>query len=115
MVEYFKVLSDITRLRIVALLIQKEMCVCEIECSLDLTQSNASRHLSALTRSGILTKRKQAQWTYFKISEEFQTQHKILLEYLMQELPKMSTYQDDLNAYEGCRASMPCRNEKNEL
>lgn len=111
MVEHFKVLSETTRLRIIALLLNREMCVCEIECSLELTQSNASRHLTALTRSGILTKRKQAQWTYFRINENFQTEHKKLWEYLIEKLPQMQTYQSDLSAYEGCRAIMPCRNE----
>lgn len=86
-------------------------CVCEIECSLDLTQSNASRHLTALTRSGILTKRKQAQWTYFRINENFLTEHKKLWEYLIEKLPQMQTYQSDLSAFEGCRAIMPCRIE----
>ena len=60
----FKALAEESRLRILSLLIEGEMCVCEIEACLGMTQSNVSRHLSALKNSGILDSSKQAQWHY---------------------------------------------------
>ena len=54
MVDIFKALAEETRLRIFAQIIKGDMCVCEIEECLHLTQSNASRHLTALKRAGIL-------------------------------------------------------------
>lgn len=60
MVERFKALSDETRLRILSLIVKKEMCVCEIETALGLTQSNASRHLTTLKQAEILESYKSA-------------------------------------------------------
>lgn len=47
-VEIFKALADENRLRILNVLNQGELCVCEIETLLGITQSNASRHLNKL-------------------------------------------------------------------
>lgn len=62
MVDILKALADETRLRIVAILLQGPLCVCEIEACLSLTQSNVSRHLTVLKRAGILDSYKVAQW-----------------------------------------------------
>lgn len=62
-----KALSDETRLRILNLLYEKELCVCDINESLDIMQTKASRHLSYLKKAGLITGRKQAQWVYYSI------------------------------------------------
>ncbi|WP_048062023.1 ArsR/SmtB family transcription factor [Methanocorpusculum labreanum] len=67
----FKACGDTTRLRILALLQGNELCVCEIEAALSLSQPNASRSLTILKNAGIIQSRKQAQWTYYKISDDF--------------------------------------------
>ena len=46
--QIFKALSDRTRLRMVSLVMKHELCVCEIMEVLNLSQSNASRHLTIL-------------------------------------------------------------------
>lgn len=100
----FKALSEESRLRILAILMERDMCVCEIEVCLNMTQSNASRHLTALKNSGILDCYKQAQWTYYKISEKFKTDDHELWSYLQRILPKIPTYQkdqDETNKYKG--------------
>ncbi len=100
----FKALSEESRLRILAILIERDMCVCEIEICLNMTQSNASRHLTALKNCGILDCYKQAQWAYYKISEKFKTDDHELWSYLQRILPKIPTYQkdqDETNKYKG--------------
>ena len=62
LVDMFKALAEESRLRILALLLHDEMCVCEIEGCLKMTQSNVSRHLAGLKNSGILDSYKQAQY-----------------------------------------------------
>ncbi len=69
--QLFKALGDTTRLRILALLLDTELCMCEIEGGLSLSQPNASRHTAILRTAGIIQVRKQAQWTYCKISDAF--------------------------------------------
>ena len=71
MVEIFKSLSDDNRLRMINLLLQAELCVCEIEVLLDLTQSNASRHLNKLKSAKIISSSKDAQWIHYKLDDQF--------------------------------------------
>ena len=54
MIDILKALADESRLRILSQILKGEMCVCEIEHCLSLTQSNASRHLNILEKAGIL-------------------------------------------------------------
>lgn len=69
LIHVMKALSDETRIRIINLLIQGDLCVCEIEVLLDINQSNASRHLNKLTNAGIIDYYKVAKYVYYKINE----------------------------------------------
>jgi ArsR family transcriptional regulator len=100
MVDIFKALAEESRLRILSLVIDNDMCVCEIETSLNMTQSNASRHLTVLKQCGILQSYKKAQWTYFGMSEKFKLEQKELFQYLQIKLKKLPTYQKDYIEYE---------------
>ncbi len=62
-----KALSDETRLRIVNLLYEKELCVCDIMEALKISQTKASRHLTCLKNAGLVSDRKHAQWVYYSI------------------------------------------------
>ncbi|MGH4138777.1 ArsR/SmtB family transcription factor [Clostridium sp.] len=95
MVEIFKALAEENRLRILALLMKDEMCVCEIEDCLNMNQSNVSRHLTALRRCGILEGYKKAQWVYYKIDNNFIEKNPDLYAYLKKELKQLSTYNSD--------------------
>ena len=63
--EVLKALADPNRLRILNLLYEKTLCVCDLEAILDLNQSNLSRHLSRLKQAGIVDARKKALFTYY--------------------------------------------------
>lgn len=65
-----KALSDETRMRILNILKEGDLCVCEIEVLLDINQSNASRHLNKLTNAKILDYYKVAKYVYYKINED---------------------------------------------
>lgn len=113
MVDIFKALSEESRLRILSMLIEDEMCVCEIEACLKMTQSNASRHLTALKKSGILESYKRAQWMYYKISREFIEENKELWEYLKTRLKELPSYISDYEEYKKCKVQGLCNcNEK---
>lgn len=112
MIEIFKALSEESRLRIIALLIDKEMCVCEIESCLGLTQSNASRHLTLLKKCGILESYKNAQWAYYRVNEKFKNEHIELWKYLQSKLKELPTFQIDKEACEKCRAQDICNYSK---
>ncbi len=108
MVDIFKALSEESRLRILSLLMDNEMCVCEIESSLKMTQSNVSRHLTALKQSGILENYKKAQWTYYKVNPRFIMDNKELWEYLKRNIKELPSYSKDIESYLECQKQDLC-------
>ena len=73
--EAYKVLSDETRLVILALLLAYgELCVCDVEAALGITQSKASRHLRYLKNAGLLEDRRSGIWVYYRLSKGTNTE-----------------------------------------
>lgn len=68
--QTFKALADETRLRILALLTQGELCVCDLMAILQLPQSTVSRHLAYLRNAGLLTDRREGVWMYYRLAEQ---------------------------------------------
>ena len=66
--DVFKALADKTRLRILALLGNNEVCVCHIHDSLGLPQPTVSRHLAYLRRSGLVDVRRDGVWMHYQAS-----------------------------------------------
>jgi len=65
--DYFRGLSDPTRLRIVNLLFHEELCGCEIQWLLGITQPLASRHLLYLKRSGLVVDRRDGFRVFYRL------------------------------------------------
>jgi len=84
----FSSLSDPTRLRIYGILLNKEMCVCQIESVLGMSQPRISRHLKILSEAGLIDGRKNAQWVLYKAVENRQTS---LLRAIMNNDKELST------------------------
>ena len=70
LVVIFKALSDETRLRIIKLLEQGELCVCDITAALDMVQPKVSFHLSTLKEAGFIKDRKQGKWIHYSLNEK---------------------------------------------
>jgi ArsR family transcriptional regulator len=81
-VEVMKALSDESRIRIASLLTEKELCVCEIEAILDMSQSNVSRHLMKLKNAGIVDARRESQWIFYSVNEAFGNENGSLMDYV---------------------------------
>src|SRR3954464_7022175 len=64
----FKALADKTRLRILALLGNNEVCVCHIHDSLGIPQPTVSRHLAYLRKTGIVAVRRDGVWMHYRVS-----------------------------------------------
>jgi ArsR family transcriptional regulator len=65
----FAALADPTRLRILSLLGDGEICVCHLHASLDVPQPTASRHLAYLRKSGLVEARRDGVWMHYKLAE----------------------------------------------
>jgi ArsR family transcriptional regulator, arsenate/arsenite/antimonite-responsive transcriptional repressor len=93
--DILKSLSDETRLRIINLLYVKELCVCDIIETLNITQTKASRHLQYLKNAGLVKDRKHAQWVYYSIIKKTNTRFLDIL--IHENISILEPYKSDLN------------------
>ncbi len=70
LIKVMKALSDPNRVRIVKLLEQKELCVCELQEALNLAQSTVSKHMKVLEEAGFVDYRKNGSWIIYRLSTE---------------------------------------------
>ena len=77
----FKALAEPTRLELVALLLHHgELCVCDAEAILGVTQSKASRHLRYLLATGLVQGRRDGLWMRYRIVEQPGPEQQVVLE-----------------------------------
>jgi len=110
-VQMLKALGDETRIRIVNILRHGPLCVCEIESILEVTQSNASRHLNKLMNANLVTYYKEAKFVYYKLDEESLNEYsfiKILLDKQLEKEEKLKYDYDILINYKN--AGLTCDN-----
>jgi len=96
LIEIFKALGDENRIRILNLLIRQELCVCEIETVLEITQSNASRHLNKLKSAGVITNEKKSQWVYYRVDNKFIEENNLLYEFLKNKMDENTQWIRDV-------------------
>lgn len=66
--EIYKVLADKNRIRILKMLENRKMCVCEITYVLGLAQASVSRHVKRLKKAGIIDSDQDGFWTNYYIN-----------------------------------------------
>lgn len=69
-VKMFKALSDETRLRIYLLLLQGELCVCELVNILNMEQSRISHSVRILKEAGLVVNRREGKWIIYAVNPE---------------------------------------------
>ena len=69
MERLFPAMGDVTRLRILGLLLTGEVCVCHIHESLKVSQPKASRHLAYLRRAGLVETRREGLWVHYRLAD----------------------------------------------
>lgn len=95
LLKLIKALSHENRLRILNLISQQDLCVCEIEHIMQINQSNASRHLSKLKQANLIYGEKKAQWIYYHIKTETIEEYQFIKLLLNHELDKLVICQED--------------------
>jgi len=88
LVNEFKALADKTRLRIIALLFNKSLCVCEIMDILEMTQSRISRHMGILKQAGFIEEERKGKWVIYRIADK----ENIILPYVCQKVKENPGY-----------------------
>lgn len=68
-IEMFKALADENRLRILCMLSCGELCACDIQDSLNLTQPTISHHMKILQQAGLIEVEKRGKWAFYAIKQ----------------------------------------------
>ncbi len=100
-----KALADETRLRIINLLKENEMCVCELEVILDMSQSNVSRHLGRLRAEKIISFERRGQWIHYRIDPDFIKENQLLYQHLKDKMKNLALFDKDLKRLEQYKRS----------
>jgi ArsR family transcriptional regulator len=66
-VTFFRAVADETRWRIVRLVMDRALCVCELADILGMPQSSVSSHVQIIRKAGLLESETCGKWTYFRI------------------------------------------------
>jgi len=64
----FRALADPTRLRLLNLIADREICVCYFVEILQMSQPKISRHLAYLRRAGIASARREGKWIHYRLA-----------------------------------------------
>lgn len=97
LVEEFKTLGDKTRLRILGLLRNRELCVCDLTEVLQISQPGVSQHMRRLRQSGLVKERRGGQWTYYSLNGE-----NPFLGIILPLIPVIQEDEEGLNHASGC-------------
>ena len=103
LVQYFRALSEEVRLRIIMLLTQGELCVCDIMEILNEPQSKVSRHLSYLKSSGLISGKRVGVWMHYALSEERDEVLDAQIDFMRQRLSHLPGFTDDMTRMETLR------------
>lgn len=68
--DFFKVLGDSTRIRILSALAHSELCVCDIAHVLNMTQSSISHQLRILKQARLVRNRRDGKVVYYRLDDE---------------------------------------------
>lgn len=68
--EFFKALGDENRLKILKMLAEKDMCVCEIIDELNVSQPAISHHLKTLKQAGVVEDRREGKWIFYSLNQK---------------------------------------------
>jgi ArsR family transcriptional regulator len=83
--KIFKGLADPTRLRIVSLLLRRDLCVCELMFILKMEQSRVSHQLRILRDADLVEDRREGKWITYRISDKARPNLEGLLNQLLKE------------------------------
>jgi len=90
-IRVMKALSDPSRVRVLKLLQDGELCVCNIQTYLQLAQSTVSRHMKVLEDAGLVQRRRQGTWIMYKLSDQHESEYEAVM------LSHLKTWLEDDN------------------
>lgn len=112
--QIYKALSEEMRLRILMLLTQGELCVCDIMAVLDEPQSKVSRHLAYLKNTGFIQGKRVGTWMHYFVREPLDELRSAHLELLKKELSAREWAQADIQKMREVQELKLCENSPSD-
>lgn len=109
MERLFEALADRTRLRLLNLLAQGEICVCYFTAILGAPQPTVSRHLAYLRRTGLVDTRREGKWIHYRLAEPADAASARVLRTVLDEIATDREMQRDVKALQSacCAVRLP--------
>jgi ArsR family transcriptional regulator len=104
----FKTLSDPTRLRLLNLLAQGEVCVCDLHGTLGIDQPKVSRHLAQMKRAGLVEARRNGKWMHYRLARHGDT----LVRHVLAGLHAWMRQHPRMTSERGRLGKVCCQNDK---
>ncbi|MFS0728323.1 ArsR/SmtB family transcription factor [Paenibacillus sp. 1P07SE] len=98
MAETFKLLGDKSRLTILGLLKERELCVCNLVDIMQMSQPSISQHLRKMKAGGLLNEYRRGKWVYYSLSLEEKPYVKDVLESIPSQAEKLEWLDQQLAA-----------------
>ena len=92
---FFSALADRTRLRLLNLMRDSEVCVCFLADTLETNDPKISRHISYLKRANLVTGRRDGKWMHYSINEPTDPNAKQVLQHTLDLLASDPEMQKD--------------------
>ncbi|MFZ5759628.1 MAG: ArsR/SmtB family transcription factor [Thermodesulfobacteriota bacterium] len=106
-IRVMKALSDPNRVKILKMLEEKELCVCEITAVLELAQPTVSKHLKLLEDAGLVASSKDGSWVIYRLETTADNRYAVaMLEHLrgwLAENPDIAAMADRVKRVDRCR------------
>ncbi len=100
-IKVMKALSDPSRVRVLKLLENKELCVCEIQNVLGLAQSTTSKHMKLLEDAGLVERSRQGTWIIYSLADGCESA------YAMTMLSELRNWLNDDKELSNMHAALP--------
>jgi ArsR family transcriptional regulator len=93
--QLFRALADSTRLRLINLMAEGEICVCYFVEVLGAPQPKVSRHLAYLRRAGVVAARREGKWMHYRLAVPADSHAAAILKTTLDALRKNKELQKD--------------------
>jgi len=93
----FRALADPTRLRLLNLIADREICVCYLVEILRMSQPKVSRHLAYLRRAGIVASRREGKWMHYRLRTPDDEAAAAILREVLRRLQPMPAMRKDVS------------------
>ncbi len=106
--QMYKALSEEMRLRIIMLLTEGELCVCDLMAIFGETQSKVSRHLAYLKHSGFLKSRRVGTWMHYSLKENLDSKIDAQITFMKQQFSQTPVFIEDKQRLEETKKQILC-------